>query len=125
MKSIKKNNNSFWMIAGFIIILLLFILLLSKAPGRITYDTVEVYNMVALIKALDDDMLKEEQYQSLIEKYTPEKEEKDSTYGMLKEVLDVLEPTGALSARILDNTSMEKKIPKDKFYDIYENLIDE
>ena len=125
MKSIKKNNNSFWMIASFIIILLLFILLLSKAPRRITYDTVEVYNMVALIKALDDDILKEEQYQSVVEKYTPENEDSDSTYGMMKEVLDILDPTGALSVRILDNTSMEKKIPKDEFYNIYENLIDE
>ena len=115
----------FLMIASFIIILLLFILLLSKAPRRITYDTVEVYNMVALIKALDDDILKEEQYQSVVEKYTPEKEDSDSTYGMMKEVLDILDPTGALSARILDNTSMEKKIPKDEFYNIYENLIDE
>lgn len=125
MKSIKKNNNNIWMIGSFAILLLLFLLLLlSKVPGKFTYETIGIKETVALIRALDNDE-KQIQYQTVLLKYQNEKEDSEATYGMLKEVLDILEPTKALSARLLDNVSDNKKIAEDEFYSIYENLIDE
>lgn len=125
MKSIKKKNSYFWMIGSFLIFVLLFLLLLFKNPMKITYDAIDFYETLVLVKALDDDSSKEEQYQTVFNKYESENEHNDTTYGMLKELLDVLDETKALSNRVLNNVSMDKKTSKDQFYSIYETLIDE
>lgn len=121
MKSIKRNNSSFWMIGSFLLILLIFLLLMSKTPDTITKETIEYTEVVALIKALDTEE-NENKYESLLNE---EAKESDTTYGMLKEVLDTLDVSGKTSTKFLDNTSSVAKVERDKFFSIYENLIDE
>ena len=123
MKSIKKNNNSFWMIGSFLIILVLFLLLLSKTPIVITNDSIDFNEVVALIQALEADAQNENKYETLRMEYINEKD--GTTYGMMKETLNILDSSGTLSARILDNASMDKVMERDKFFSMYENLIEE
>ncbi len=123
MKSIKKNNNSFWMIGCFVIILLLFLLLITKTPMRTTEDTIGFEEVTALIEALEEDTKNTDIYQDLLEKYK-NTEKMETTYGMLKELLGILEPAGVLSAEILDNISEDSLIDRNKFFSIYEKLLD-
>lgn len=123
MKSIKKNNNSFWMIGCFLIILLLFLLLISKTPMKVTEETIDFDEVVVLIEALEDDTDNSGDYKDLLMKYT-KAEEQETTYEMLKEVLNILEPAGVISTEILDNVSKDKVIDRTKFFSIYEKLID-
>lgn len=125
MKSIKKRNNSFWMIGSFLIILVLFLLLLSKTPIVVTEDTIDFGEVIALIEALNDDIQKKEQFDTLMAEQENEQKQNDTTYGMLKETLDILDSAKALSARILDNVSKDKVLERDKFFSLYETLIDE
>ena len=125
MKSIKKRNNSFWMIGSFLIILVLFLLLLSKTPIVVTEDTIDFGEVIALIEALNDDIHKKEQFDTLMAEQENEQKQNDTTYGMLKETLDILDSTKALSARILDNVSKDRVLERDKFFSLYETLIDE
>ena len=129
MKSIKKNNGNFWMIGCFLVILVLFLLLLSKTPMVMTNDTIPFTEVLACIEALEDNVQKKADYELLKEKYIlPEKETKENeqhtTYGMLKETLDVLESSGKFSKEQLGTVPEDKFVEKDKFYSIYESLID-
>ena len=61
-----------------------------------TNDTIHFTEVIACIEALEDNVQKHADYELLKEKYIlPEKETKENeqhtTYGMLKETLDVLE----------------------------------
>ncbi len=122
MKSIKRNNSSFWMIGSFLLILLIFMLLISKTPEETTKETIEYTEVISLIKALDMDE-NENKYENLLA--DEELEENDTTYGMLKEVLDTLDISGKASDTFLDNISASVKVEREKFFSIYENLIDE
>lgn len=124
MKSIKKNNNSIWMIGSFVIILLLFLLLISKTPTHITEDTIDFDEVVALLEALEDTTEKKENYKALLEEYTGEEDTNETTYAMLKKALDILDISGETSALILDNVSKDKIVERDKFFSIYETLIE-
>lgn len=123
MKSIKKNNNSFWMIGCFLIILLLFLLLISKTPMKVTEETIDFDEVVALIEALEDDSENSDDYMNLLMKYKKE-EKQETTYEMLEETLNILEPAGVISGQILDNVSRDKVIDRNEFFSIYEQLID-
>lgn len=123
MKSIKKNNNNFWMIGCFAVILLLFLLLISKTPMEVTTDAIEYSEAIALIEALEDDSKNLVIYRELLGKYK-NIEKTETTYGMLKEMLEILEPEGIISAKILDNASDDKAIDRKKFFDIYEKMLD-
>lgn len=125
MKSIKKNNNSFWMIGSFLIILVFFLLLLSKTPTRVTEDTIDFDEVVALIEALEIDEENRGEYETLLAGYINEEEKSDTTYGMLEEALDILDASKNTSVRILDNISKDKIIERDDFFTLYESLIDD
>ena len=129
MKSIKKNNGNFWMIGCFLVILVLFLLLLSKTPMVMTNDTIHFTEVIACIEALEDNVQKNADYELLKEKYISSVSKKQentqhTTYGMLKETLDVLDSTGELSKEQLGTAPEDKFIEKDKFFSIYESLID-
>lgn len=123
MKSIKKSNNSFWMIGCFMIILILFLLLVTKTPTKVTKDVIDLDEVVALVAALEDDAKNSDNYTTLLEKYI-KMDKMDTTYSMLKETLNILEPSGVIFAEILDNESGDEIIDKNKFFSIYEQLID-
>lgn len=129
MKSIKKNNGNFWMIGSFLVILVLFLLLLSKTPMVMTNDTIYFTEVIACIKALENNVQKDEEYDLLKEKYISTDRENmentgQTTYGMFKEVLDVLDATGNLSMEYVGNMPKDKFIEKDKFFSFYESLLD-
>ena len=122
MNSIKKNNSSFWMVGSFLIILVIFLLLLSKTPMVITKDFIDFREVVALVEALDEDNQHEEAYDLLREKYTDESN--STTYGMLKETLDILGSADGLADEIMKKNPKDKYIEKDQFYSFYENWIE-
>lgn len=119
MKSIKKNNGNFWMIGSFLIILILFLLLLSKTPMVMTNDTIRFTEVIACIEALENDEQKGE-YELLRTQYIAVK---DTTYGMLKELLLVLDTTGEVAKEYIGNTPEDKFIERDKFFSLYDALI--
>ncbi len=133
MKSIKKRNNSFWMIGSFLIILLLFLILLSKSTPQDTKETIDFYEVTALMKALDDaDM--DNTYDILLSKYVQdietdgmeeenETEVLETTYKMLKEILDTYDKTGSVSKDMLPNKPDKDLVSPDDFYILYENLM--
>ena len=72
----------------------------------ITKDFIDFREVVALVEALDEDNQHEEAYDLLREKYTDESN--STTYGMLKETLDILGAADGMADEIV------KKNPKDK-----------
>ena len=119
MKSIKRNNGNFWMIGSFLIILILFLLLLSKTPMVMTNDTIQFTEVIACIEALEDDEQKEE-YELLRTQYITVK---DTTYGMVKELLMVLDTTGEVAKEYTGNKPNDKFIEREKFFSLYDLLI--
>ncbi len=126
MKSIKKKNGNVWMIGSFLIVLVFFLLLLSKTPRIITKDLMNLNEAVTMIAALNDDTQKEILFEKFKKQYEDNTETKtDMTYDLLKETLDILDSTGDLSARMLDNVPKDKYVERDTFFSLYEKLIDE
>lgn len=121
MKSIKRNNSSFWMIGSFLLILLIFLLLMSKTPKEITKETIEYTEVITLIKALDTGE-KETTYDSLLT--IKDSDNTTTTYGKLKNALDILDISGDIARNYLENVSENKEIEREKFFAIYENLLD-
>ena len=119
MKSIKKNNGNFWMIGSFLIILILFLLLLSKTPMVMTNDMIQFTEVIACIEALGNSEQKEE-YELLKAKYTTDE---NTTYGMVKELLRILDTTEELSKEYIGNMPNDKFIEREKFFSLYDNLI--
>lgn len=94
-----------------------------------TNDTIYFTEVIACIKALENNVQKDEEYDLLKEKYISTDRENmentgQTTYGMFKEVLDVLDATGNLSMEYVGNMPKDKFIEKDKFFSFYEALID-
>ena len=104
------------MIGSFLIILILFLLLLSKTPMVMTNDTIQFTEVIACIEALEDDEQKEE-YELLRTQYITVK---DTTYGMVKELLMVLDTTGEVAKEYTGNTPNDKFIEREKFFSLYD-----
>ena len=126
MKSIKKKNGNVWMISSFLIVLVFFLLLLSKTPRMITKDLMNLNEAVTMIAALNEDTQKELLFEKFKKQHESDTEEKtDMTFELMKEVLEILDSTGDLTARMLDNVPKDKYVERDTFFSMYEKMIDE
>ena len=77
-----------------------------------TNDTIQFTEVIACIEALEDDEQKEE-YELLRTQYITVK---DTTYGMVKELLMVLDTTGEVAKEYTGNTPNDKFIEREKFF---------
>ena len=119
------------MIGSFLVILILFLLLLSKTPMVMTKDTINFLEVMACIEALESNVQNEEEYDLLRTKYITIENQtqenstyEETTYGMLTEILNVLDFTGNFSKEYIGNTPKDKFVERDEFFSLYDSLIE-